>query len=319
METAIYCKARGMPFDHVDGNAILTFCGNCDGKIHGAEMECSYPGCRSQGPKFRYCGFCKSAVSKRNFRKRHAHGMLFSSTQGSRTPQTFATPFDPESVQTAVERKRIRIDTNECLQLVSSAQLSSQGNLMTSSRSHIFSAPSPIKVGGITGNGSIATYTRNFQNDQINDVPEDWTRLYHNRPRIGDLDGIRSWVSLALNIAGLRPQTPSSNPAKTGDSAAHCWFCEEPDLIDHATAKNDLTNISLFTNCSPASFPICKPTTPLNITEELNSSILSNRCLPKYKMFADSLSLHVETDGIGIGNLSDDVLPLDSEGSIFRV
>ena len=319
MGTIMYCKARGMPFDHVDDNAILAFCGNCnDGKIHGAELECNYAACRAQGPKFRYCGFCKSAVSKRNFRKRHAHGMLFSK---KRTPHHFTTPFDQESVQSPLERKRSRVDptNNECLQVISSSNISSIENMNNSACSRIFAAPSPIKTIGAIYDRSHVPFSAKAlcQGDSMKDVPEDWDLLYRKRPRTGDADGIKSWLIAALNIAGLGSHCPSSNPVETKNSTANCWFYEDSEL-DPLTIKNDLTSFSIFPNCSPGLFPNGTATPPLHNDEERNMLCSSQHDLPKYKMFADSLSLHIETDGIGIGNLSD-VLPLDSDGSMIRI
>lgn len=40
---------------------------------HGTELICSYPSCRADGSKFRYCFYCNEAVHKRNFMKEHSH------------------------------------------------------------------------------------------------------------------------------------------------------------------------------------------------------------------------------------------------------
>jgi len=321
-DTILYCKARGMPFDHVDGNAILTFCGTCDGKIHGAELECSYAGCRTQGPKFRYCGFCKSAVSKRNFRKRHAHGMQFSNPQGKRTPQPyFTTPFDPESVQRiSFERKRSAPDSSQGVQIFSSSQYaSSLDDLKTSSCCRIFAAPSPIKVTGTSSHiPKISNLLNQKQTDptQVHEVPEDWAVLYQKRPRTGDSDGIKSWLLSALDVAGLKPDE-NVYQLKTGDSDDTPWFCDDSD-IDIENIKNESTGYAMFRNFSPAPFPGSKLTTPLYDEEKIPSFSSNHNCIPKYKIFADSLSLHIETEAGGISNLND-VLPLDSDGSMIKI
>lgn len=38
-------------------------------------MICSHRACRNAGVKFRYCAFCKAPVAKRNFKRRHSHGI----------------------------------------------------------------------------------------------------------------------------------------------------------------------------------------------------------------------------------------------------
>lgn len=71
----LYCKARGMPLDHIGNNAILCFDKGLE-RVHGAELKCSHPSCMKDGIKFRYCKHCNKPVAKRNFRKRHAHPEL---------------------------------------------------------------------------------------------------------------------------------------------------------------------------------------------------------------------------------------------------
>ncbi len=42
---------------------------------HGENLVCSYYACRNGGIKFRYCAYCMAPVAKRNFSRRHDHGM----------------------------------------------------------------------------------------------------------------------------------------------------------------------------------------------------------------------------------------------------
>lgn len=48
---------------------------------HGQHLLCTHPTCRAAGVKFRYCFYCKKAVTKQNFRSRHLHADLDSSNQ----------------------------------------------------------------------------------------------------------------------------------------------------------------------------------------------------------------------------------------------
>merc|ERR1711862_209608 len=64
------CRARGMDPGHTFETAYFTF---LDGLDHGADLYCSYPACRGEGSKFRYCATCKAPAARRNFRKRHCH------------------------------------------------------------------------------------------------------------------------------------------------------------------------------------------------------------------------------------------------------
>jgi hypothetical protein len=42
---------------------------------HGEDLVCSYFACRNGGVKFRYCAHCMAPVAKRNFCRRHDHGV----------------------------------------------------------------------------------------------------------------------------------------------------------------------------------------------------------------------------------------------------
>ncbi|CAJ1892191.1 unnamed protein product [Cylindrotheca closterium] len=66
------CRARGMPMDHNFKTAYFVI--SEDAK-HGEDLVCSYFACRNGGVKFRYCAYCMAPVAKRNFCRRHDHGM----------------------------------------------------------------------------------------------------------------------------------------------------------------------------------------------------------------------------------------------------
>jgi len=63
---------------HLQLNIFLSFHQTANFTIsdetgHGDELVCSYSSCQKVGIKFRYCGFCKLPVPKRNFHKFHSH------------------------------------------------------------------------------------------------------------------------------------------------------------------------------------------------------------------------------------------------------
>jgi len=64
------CRARGMEQAHNFESAYFTIPDDLD---HGADLYCSYPACRTEGCKFRYCATCKAPAARRNFRKRHGN------------------------------------------------------------------------------------------------------------------------------------------------------------------------------------------------------------------------------------------------------
>jgi hypothetical protein len=67
------CKARGVPNEHNARNAYIDVPPNAN---HGDIVVCSHPFCVSSGRKFRFCTVCHIPVAKRNFSKRHDHGLL---------------------------------------------------------------------------------------------------------------------------------------------------------------------------------------------------------------------------------------------------
>jgi hypothetical protein len=67
------CKARGMSNKHNFDTAYLDIPVDAP---HGLLLSCSHPECAESGRKFRYCTVCASPVAKRNFPKRHGHGLI---------------------------------------------------------------------------------------------------------------------------------------------------------------------------------------------------------------------------------------------------
>ena len=51
---------------------------------HGEDLVCSYFACRNGGVKFRYCAHCMAPVAKRNFCRRHDHGLSAKGGEGEK-------------------------------------------------------------------------------------------------------------------------------------------------------------------------------------------------------------------------------------------
>lgn len=69
----IPCKARGMSKKHNSDTAFIDVPIDAP---HGLLLCCSNRECVSSGRKFRYCKVCAVPVAKRNFPKRHGHGLI---------------------------------------------------------------------------------------------------------------------------------------------------------------------------------------------------------------------------------------------------
>lgn len=69
----IPCPARAVSVAH---NAETAYFELPPGASHGIRLICKHPDCakkQSRRPRFRYCAYCHSAVSYKNFRLRHSH------------------------------------------------------------------------------------------------------------------------------------------------------------------------------------------------------------------------------------------------------
>eukprot|EP00562_Extubocellulus_spinifer_P001300 CAMPEP_0178472386 /NCGR_PEP_ID=MMETSP0696-20121128/1543_1 /TAXON_ID=265572 /ORGANISM="Extubocellulus spinifer, Strain CCMP396" /LENGTH=773 /DNA_ID=CAMNT_0020099573 /DNA_START=488 /DNA_END=2809 /DNA_ORIENTATION=- len=94
------CKARSVPDGHTAETAYLTIPPNAQ---HGLVLACSHPECRQSGKRFRFCAVCDLPVAKRNFLKRHSHGLV----TAARSPRT-----DDDEDEDAPEEKHSPMDTS---------------------------------------------------------------------------------------------------------------------------------------------------------------------------------------------------------------
>jgi len=83
-----HCKARGVPDLHNPRNAFIDV--PLDSVLHGGILICSHRTCSSSGRRFRYCTVCRCPVAKRNFVKRHGHGIL----KPKRRPASYVSDSD---------------------------------------------------------------------------------------------------------------------------------------------------------------------------------------------------------------------------------
>lgn len=67
------CKARNVGETHTSSTAYIELPPDA---THGLQLYCSHPECSGSGRAFRWCNVCEVVVAKRNFVKRHSHGLL---------------------------------------------------------------------------------------------------------------------------------------------------------------------------------------------------------------------------------------------------
>ena len=69
------CKARNVCESHTSEAAFIELPANPQ---HGTTLYCSHTLCAGSGRAFRWCQVCEQIVAKRNFMKRHSHGLISS-------------------------------------------------------------------------------------------------------------------------------------------------------------------------------------------------------------------------------------------------
>ena len=74
------CRARNVCGSHTPETAYIELPHDA---THGLHLYCSHPQCKGSKRAFRWCEICHVIVAKRNFIKRHSHGLLQAARRGS--------------------------------------------------------------------------------------------------------------------------------------------------------------------------------------------------------------------------------------------
>jgi hypothetical protein len=93
------CKARGIEIQCGQNPHVARFA-YIDIPVatkHGTVLSCCHPVCIDSGRRFRYCIHCKTAVAKRNFNVRHAHGSL--NSPPPKVDAAVSSPFESNNNQ----------------------------------------------------------------------------------------------------------------------------------------------------------------------------------------------------------------------------
>ena len=96
----IPCRARGVCHTHTPQSAYFEIPEDCQ---DGKSLLCSHKLCRESGRMFRYCKVCDQVTVKRNFSKRHAHGIM------ARSPVDIARV---ESINSNSKKRKVSVDVD---------------------------------------------------------------------------------------------------------------------------------------------------------------------------------------------------------------
>jgi hypothetical protein len=181
----IACKARGV-FNHDRATAYLEVPEN---PPHGLILECSNPSCASTR-RFRYCTVCQQPVAKRNFTKRHDHGLL-KHVYGRVLIPADISPEDVTEPPTKRRHTEEPLDTAVIPDHVS-GNPKAAGHVRSSSR---------VRVN---------VSTEMSTEELLSGDERAWLELYHARPKTpSSISDINVWLKSVLEIA-QQQRTPGA-------------------------------------------------------------------------------------------------------------
>lgn len=216
------CKARGMGDSHTSSTAYFDIPLNLQ---HGAILACSHPGCAASGRRFRYCQVCEVPVAKRNFIKRHSHGLipagdpiLVASQNASRASESLLEAKDDDYSEESNKRHRsVSYDAADTLNQLGSKR---KGGQLTSEK--------PL-------NSNASVKSMQDASSQLNVIEIQWLKLLYNRPSADDKEASEEWMSSILATA---------ESAKKAD-ASPLFLNDDEDSIFHDESENHASKISV--------------------------------------------------------------------------
>lgn len=223
------CKARGVMENHTPSTAYVDVPPRAE---HGTILLCSHPVCAASGRKFRYCSVCLVPVAKRNFGKRHSHGLH----QGPPAPPS--TDDDDSSFQ---QTKRQRLESlgslGEALRLALEQDHQHELANATSKEQEqipktvvIDVAPSVTETLAEVSAGSVGEST--FRGG-LTDQERMWLDLFRSRPAISNEADVRTWMDAILRTVDLKAAQPQN--VETRDDEANAGDDEveaDPSILE---------------------------------------------------------------------------------------
>ena len=191
------CRARGMPMDHNFKTAYFVI---AEDTKHGEDLVCSYYSCRNGGVKFRYCAHCMAPVAKRNFCRRHDHGL------SDKLPTNEGD--DDESMEES--KGYVEAEVTE-----STKSMTSSLDILSNAATCTIAAPVKAKPATAAPPKSAkaeGVATTMAKEDEYDDAEVDpahisqkrrnaWSLLLDKRPRTKDQRHLSSWLNEVLVVS----------------------------------------------------------------------------------------------------------------------
>lgn len=192
------------------------------------ELVCSFPACRNGGVKFIYCGYCKDAIARRNFRTSHTHKdscieaqsrLMESSTS---IPVT-ALPTNREEVEPSTKHPKKRMKQSKPSDDDSSGVLPSAAS--ASSGTAKVATESPSSGMDKQNAGSMSRKPR-YDVSRVEELKAQWIQLLEDRRKMksNNDDDETTWLNrvmavsnefVDLSSAEESPATEESIPKST--------------------------------------------------------------------------------------------------------
>lgn len=163
---------------------------------HGENLVCSYYACRNGGIKFRYCAYCMAPVAKRNFSRRHDHGMSKKKGANSIREEEEEDDDDDDTLDESENTASDKI-----------SMCSSVNPLQTSVK-----RPTETVVPEIESKRQRLDADTTMTEEKESDIGEGmssnrrsmWNDLLNKRPRGKDPKGLSSWLNEVLAVSDLQ-------------------------------------------------------------------------------------------------------------------
>ncbi len=157
---------------------------------HGENLVCSYYACRNGGVKFRYCAYCMAPVAKRNFSRRHDHGM--SKKKGAASIKDDEE--DEEDDDTVDESEMTVSDRGSLI-----------GYVVSSNSSAAAKKKEPVEEDTTKRQSESVPLEETVEEEDFSsERREMWHNLLSKRPSSKDPKGLSKWLSEVLSVSDLQ-------------------------------------------------------------------------------------------------------------------
>lgn len=201
----IPCKARGMPKNH---NAEFAYFEIPANVTHGKIIACSHPSCVTSGRRFRYCAVCAVPVAKRNFMKRHAHGIF------STSKELMDADAVSEDTPTCIFIEETFKNESDCKEQVLPSVRSEPHSL----KRHRRVVSSDTKAAKESQNEIFSNCTAQSLSMQLSANELKWISLLRDRPETEDTASMSQWMQSVIHLSEY---TPSSDGPLSISQVAH--------------------------------------------------------------------------------------------------